>query len=166
MYVKNVLDDQANIVSATSGHFSADVSLTANFGGGNVSLTTISSPSRERSPISSCNMARRMTSVKLGLADFSGRRTTTPANPITAPPSTMSSAVWLQVTARLPLVRGMGSFYGTSRLPIMTWTATWLRSVLSRRRGWRVQRQLHGRNRGRWVRCQEVDLVRQIGLSL
>ena len=25
VYVKNVLDDQANIVSATSGHFSADV---------------------------------------------------------------------------------------------------------------------------------------------
>ena len=36
VYVKNVLDDQANIVSATSGHFSADVALTANFGGGNV----------------------------------------------------------------------------------------------------------------------------------
>ena len=25
VYVKNVLDDQANVVSATSGHFSADV---------------------------------------------------------------------------------------------------------------------------------------------
>ena len=36
VYVKNVLDDQANIVSATSGHFSADVELTANFGGGGV----------------------------------------------------------------------------------------------------------------------------------
>ena len=37
MYVKNVLDNQGGIVeSATSGHFSADVALTANFGGGNV----------------------------------------------------------------------------------------------------------------------------------
>ena len=36
VYVKNVLDDQANIVSATSGHFSADVEWTANFGGGSV----------------------------------------------------------------------------------------------------------------------------------
>ncbi len=33
MYVKNVLDDQANIVSATSGHFSANVELNATFGG-------------------------------------------------------------------------------------------------------------------------------------
>ena len=38
VYVKNVLDDQANIVSATSGHFSADVELTASFGGGNVPM--------------------------------------------------------------------------------------------------------------------------------
>ena len=36
VYVKNVLDDQANVVSATSGHFSADVDLTATFGGGNL----------------------------------------------------------------------------------------------------------------------------------
>ena len=36
VYVKNVLDVQANIVSATSGHFSADVELTAKFGGNNV----------------------------------------------------------------------------------------------------------------------------------
>ena len=36
VYVKNVLDNQGGIVSATSGHFSADVALTANFGGGGV----------------------------------------------------------------------------------------------------------------------------------
>ena len=36
VYVKNVLDDQANITSATSGHFVADVELNANFGGGGV----------------------------------------------------------------------------------------------------------------------------------
>ena len=36
MYVKNVLDDQADIVSATSGHFSADVELNATFGGDGV----------------------------------------------------------------------------------------------------------------------------------
>ena len=36
VYVKNVLDDQANITSATSGHFRADVELNANFTGGNV----------------------------------------------------------------------------------------------------------------------------------
>ena len=36
VYVKNVLDSQANIVSGTSGHFSADVELNANFGGDDV----------------------------------------------------------------------------------------------------------------------------------
>ena len=36
VYVKNVLDSQANVLTATSGVFSAEVTLNANFGGGDV----------------------------------------------------------------------------------------------------------------------------------
>ena len=73
VYVKNVLDDQANIVSATSGHFSADVELTANFGGGNV-------PDNNQFAIEGMvtdfvlqHGEENDWAVKLGLADFSGR---------------------------------------------------------------------------------------------
>ena len=72
VYVKNVLDNQGGIVSATSGHFSADVELTANFGGGSLPVQQSVHHRMERSPISSCNMARQNDwAVKLGLADFS-----------------------------------------------------------------------------------------------
>ena len=73
VYVKNVLDDQANVVSATSGHFSADVELTANFGGGNV-------PDNNQFAIEGMvtdfvlqHGEENDWAVKLGLADFSGR---------------------------------------------------------------------------------------------
>ena len=73
VYVKNVLDDQANIVSATSGHFSADVELTANFGGGNV-------PNYNRFTIEGTvtdfvlqHDEENDWAVKLGLVDFSTR---------------------------------------------------------------------------------------------
>ena len=108
MYVKNVLDDQANIVSATSGHFSADVDLTANFGGGNL-------PSFDQFTIGGKITGFVLQhdevndwEVGLGLADFSGR---TGLGAGKEPPSSTSrlrSTVWLQETARLPLVRGMG----------------------------------------------------------
>ena len=49
VYVKNVLRrSKLTIVSATSGHFSADVDLTANFGGGNVNATQEDSVTIER----------------------------------------------------------------------------------------------------------------------
>ena len=73
VYVKNVLDDQANIDSATSGHFSADVELTANFGGGNV-------PDNNKFTIEGTvtdfvlqHGEENDWAVKLGLAGFSGR---------------------------------------------------------------------------------------------
>ena len=61
VYVKNVLDDQANITSATSGHFSADVELRANFGGGNVAANDQFTIERRDHRFRPADMARRMT---------------------------------------------------------------------------------------------------------
>ena len=104
VYVKDVLDDQAAYRVITSGHFSADVELTATFGGGNV-------PANDQFTItgtitgSSCNMARIMTGRWLGLADFSGRMGRNPGeSPATGFTNTFSGVA--TVTARLPLVRG------------------------------------------------------------
>ena len=63
VYVKNVLDDQANVVSATSGHFSADVELNASFGGGTVAANdqfTIDGTMATGFALT-CPVARRMT---------------------------------------------------------------------------------------------------------
>ena len=74
VYVKNVLDVQANIVSATSGHFSANVELNANFGGGDV---------KDNNQFTIGGMITGFVlqhgevndwEVTLGLADFSGGR--------------------------------------------------------------------------------------------
>ena len=133
MYVKNVLDDQANIVSATSGHFSADVALTANFGGGDVKDNDQFTIGGMITGFVLQHGEENDWEVTLGLADFSGRTNNDPGE--SGPGSLlrrMSSAVWLQVTARLPLVRGMGPSTVPRRLSIMTWTTTRPTSVLSR----------------------------------
>ena len=74
MYVKNVLDDQANVVSATSGHFSADVELTANFGGGNVPANDQFTIGGKITKFVLQNGEVNDWAVGLGLADFSGGR--------------------------------------------------------------------------------------------
>ena len=73
VYVKNVLDDQANIVSATSGHFSADVELTANFGGGNVPANDQFTIGGKITDFVLQHGEENDWAVGLGLADFSGR---------------------------------------------------------------------------------------------
>ena len=73
VYVKNVLDDQANIVSATSGHFSADVELTANFGGGNVPDNNQYTVEGTVTDFALQYGEENDWAVKLGLVDFSGR---------------------------------------------------------------------------------------------
>ena len=79
VYVKNVLDEQANIVSATSGHFTADVELNASFGGGNVAPNnqfTIDGGIRKftLNPTGGSGPEDNDWEVGLGLADFSGGR--------------------------------------------------------------------------------------------
>ena len=73
VYVKNVLDDQANIVSGTSGHFSADVELTANFGGGGVAANDQFSIGGKITGFVLQHGELNDWAVGLGLADFSGR---------------------------------------------------------------------------------------------
>ena len=73
VYVKNVLDDQANIVSATSGHFKADVELNASFGGGNVAANDQFTIGGTVSKFALQHSEENDWAVKLGLADFSGR---------------------------------------------------------------------------------------------
>ena len=73
VYVKNVLDDQANIVSATSGHFSADVELTANFGGGGVPANDQFTIGGKITKFVLQNGEVNDWAVGLGLADFGGR---------------------------------------------------------------------------------------------
>ena len=172
VYVKDVLDDQANIVSSTSGHFSADVDLTATFGGDDVTANNKFTIGGKITGFVLQYGEANDWAVGLGLADFSDSRVEGGDPGKSAPGdngSRMCSTVWLQGTARLPLVRGMES----STVPRrhfdhddVEYDARYQSSA--GRRGWRVQRQLLGRNRGRWVRRQhkEVDLVRQIGFSL
>ena len=73
VYVKNVLDDQADIVSATSGHFSADVELTANFGGDNLPVNKKFAIEGTVTDFVLQHGEENDWAVKLGLADFSGR---------------------------------------------------------------------------------------------
>ena len=74
VYVKDVLDDQANIdVTSTSGHFSADVELTATFGGEPaVSTITFTIGGKITDFVLQHGEANDW-AVGLGLADFSGR---------------------------------------------------------------------------------------------
>ena len=73
VYVKNVLDGQANILSATSGHFKADVELTANFGGGNVADNNKFAIGGTMDNFALQHGETNDWAVSLGLADFSGR---------------------------------------------------------------------------------------------
>ena len=73
VYVKNVLDDQANIVSATSGHYSADVELKANFGGGGVAANDQFTIGGKITDFVLQHGEENDWAVGLGLADFSGR---------------------------------------------------------------------------------------------
>ena len=73
VYVKNVLDDQANITSATSGHFVADVELNANFGGGGVAANDQFTIGGTITGFVLQHGEDNDWGVGLGLADFSGR---------------------------------------------------------------------------------------------
>ena len=78
VYVKNVLDDQANITSATSGHFSADVELTATFGGDGVAANDKFSIGGKITDFVLQHGEENDWAVGLGLADFSGREDNDP----------------------------------------------------------------------------------------
>ena len=78
VYVKNVLDAEANIVSATSGQFSAAVKLDANFGGGDIGVNNQFTIEGEITGFALEHGEANDWAVKLGLADFSGRANNDP----------------------------------------------------------------------------------------
>ena len=73
VYVKNVLDDQAAVVSATSGHFSADAELNASFGGGGVAANDQFTIGGTITDFALQHGEENDWTVKLDLADFGGR---------------------------------------------------------------------------------------------
>ncbi len=73
VYVKNVLDDQANITSATSGHFVADAELNANFGGGGVAANDQFTIGGKITGFVLQHGEENDWEVGLGLTDLSGR---------------------------------------------------------------------------------------------
>ena len=73
VYVNNVLDGQGSIVSATSGHFLADVAIDASFGGAGVSMNNQHTISGTIDNFRLSGEEDNDWSVTLGLADFSGR---------------------------------------------------------------------------------------------
>ena len=73
VYVKNVLDNQGGIVSATSGHFSADVALTATFGGGNLPVNNQFTIGGKITGFVLQHGEANDWAVGLGLADFGNR---------------------------------------------------------------------------------------------
>ena len=73
VYVKNVLDLQANVVTASSGHFSADVELNATFGGGAVAANDQFTIGGEITGFELSGGEENDWAVSLDLADFSGR---------------------------------------------------------------------------------------------
>ena len=90
VYVKNVLDDQANIVTATSGHFSADVELTATFGGGNVPMYDQFTIGGKITGFVLQHDEANDWAVGLGLADFGNRDGRSRARQNRSPPSAPS----------------------------------------------------------------------------
>ena len=73
VYVKNVTDDAGAIVSATSGHFQADVELNASFGGGAVAANDQWTIEGTVTNFALAGSEENDWGVKLGLTDFSGR---------------------------------------------------------------------------------------------
>ena len=73
VYVKNVLDNQANIVTATAGHFRADVELNATFGGDNVAANNKFAIGGTITGFDLSGGEANDWAVELGLADFSTR---------------------------------------------------------------------------------------------
>ena len=116
VYVKNVLDDQANIVSATSGHFSADVELTATFGGGDVADNNKFTIGGKITDFVLQHGEENDWAVGLGLADFSGGRMENGAPGKSAPGSSHNNEFSGEATGDSTAAAGSwnGAFYGSS----------------------------------------------------
>ena len=97
--------------------------MTANFGGGGVPANDQFTIGGKITGFVLQHGEENDWAVGLGLADFSGRPDgTAPGESDPGTPSRIRSAVWLQETARLPLVRGMGCSTVMRGTSIMTTT--------------------------------------------
>ena len=116
VYVRNVTDSQGGIVSSTSGHFVADVTLDASFGGGNV---------RQFDQFTIGGMIEHFElsggeevdwDVTLGLADFSGGRDGGGEPGMSAPGNSHTAAFIGKATGDMAAMAGSwnGTFHGAS----------------------------------------------------
>ena len=115
VYVKNVLDDQATVVSATSGHFSADAELNASFGGGGVAANDQFTIGGTITGFDLQHGEENDWEVSLGLADFSGRLAGAVIG-MTGPGDTYVDTFSGKATGDSTAVDGSwnGAFYGSS----------------------------------------------------
>ncbi|MYH71142.1 MAG: hypothetical protein F4153_00945 [Acidimicrobiia bacterium] len=81
VYVKNVTDDQNNIISATSGHYSAAVDLEASFGGGGIGVNDQFRIDGTVEDFVLSNGEENDWAVELESTDFSGRAADALAGP-------------------------------------------------------------------------------------
>ena len=116
VYVKNVLYEQANITSATSGHFVADVELNANFGGGGVAANDQFSIGGKITNFVLQHGEENDWAVGLGLADFSGGRKGDGAPGKSAPGNSHTNIFDGDATGDSTATAGTwnGTFYGES----------------------------------------------------
>jgi hypothetical protein len=116
VYVKNVLDDQGNITSATSGQFKAAVTLNASFGGGNVAANDQFTIGGSITGFDLEHDEENDWEVSLGLTDLSGGRADD-GNPGESGPGSSHNNVFSGVaTGDSTAAAGTynGTFYGSS----------------------------------------------------
>ena len=114
VYVKNVLDNQANITTATSGHFKADVELNASFGGGDVSANNQFTIDGTITDFVLSGGEENDWAVGLGLTDLSGRADNDPGK--SGPGTNHAGAFSGVATGDSTAAAGKwnGVFYGSS----------------------------------------------------
>ena len=117
VYVKNVLNQDADIVTATSGHFVADVNLNASFGGGDVPANNQFTISGTVDNFVLQHGEENDWAVSLDLADFGGRAAGN--EPGETPPVAGSTEImFLDGVATgdstAPAGSWSGAFYGSS----------------------------------------------------
>lgn len=115
VYVKNVTDTEGGVVSATSGHFVADVALAATFGGPAVAANDHFTIGGSITDFDLSGGEANDWSVSLGLVDFSGRGAG--AEPGESPPGTAFATMFSgMATGDAAAAAGNwnGMFHGTA----------------------------------------------------
>ena len=112
VYVKNVTDNQGEVVSATSGDFSADVMLNASFAGGDVPANNQLTVGGMITDFVLSGGEANDWAVTLGLADFGGRATDGTAVPGESPATAASATNTFSGVATGDAAAAAGSWSG------------------------------------------------------